>query len=61
MIPGRSKQKTDRKSGESDMLSDIENHDIMLEGNDLEREESEYSNFGSRPDSPCYDTSESEY
>ena len=38
------------------MLSDIENLDIMLGGNNIERLESESSNFGRRPDSPCYDT-----
>ena len=39
------------------MLSDIENFDIMLWGDNSEREESESSNFGRRPYSPCYDTS----
>ena len=39
------------------MLSDIENLDVMLGGNNLEREEKESSNFGRRPDSPCYDSS----
>ena len=40
------------------MLSDIENLDIMLWGNNLEREreESESGNFGRKPDSPCYNT-----
>ena len=38
------------------MLSDIENLDIMLSGNHLEREESENTNFGRRPESPRYDT-----
>ena len=36
------------------MLSDIENLDIMLGGNNLEREEGESSNSGRRPDSSCY-------
>ena len=39
------------------MLSDLENLDIMLGGNNLEKEESESFNFGRRPDSPCYGTS----
>ena len=57
-MPTTRKQKRKaRKSREADMLSDIENLDIMLGGNNLVREESESSNFGRRPDSPCYDTS----
>ena len=37
------------------MLSDIENLDIMLgAGNDLEREESEFSNYVRRPQNPGY-------
>ena len=51
------KQTKTRKSSNSDMLSDIENLDIALREINLEREESESSNFGRRPDSPCYDTS----
>ena len=52
------KQKKARKPRESDMLSDIENLDILLAGiTETEREESEPSNFGTRPDSPCYDAS----
>ena len=39
------------------MLSDIENIDIMLGGNNLVREESESNNSGRKPDGPCYDTS----
>ena len=39
------------------MLSDIENIDIVLGGNNLVREESESNNSGRKPDSPCYDTS----
>ena len=36
------------------MLSDIENFDVMLRGNSLDREESISSNLGTRPKSPCY-------
>ena len=36
------------------MLSDIENLDIMLVGNNIEREESESSNLGRRLESPSY-------
>ena len=57
-MPITRKQKKVRKSRETDFLSDIENLDIMLGGNDLEREESESSNFDRMPDSPCYDNSE---
>ena len=39
------------------MLSDIGNLDVMLGGNNLAREETESSNFGRRPDCPCYATS----
>ena len=38
------KEKKARKSRGAEMLSDIENLDIMLRGNQLEREESEYDN-----------------
>ena len=37
------------------MLSNIENLDIMLVGNSLDREESVYSNIGRRPESPSYE------
>ena len=43
-----------RKSREADMLSDIENLDIMLGSNHLEREGSEISNSVRRPESPSY-------
>ena len=56
-MPATRKPKKARKSREKDMLSDIENLDIMLGGKNREREESESSNFGRRPDSPCYNTS----
>ena len=55
-MPTTRKQKKARKSREADMLSDIENFDVMLGGNHLEREESEISNHGRRPESPSYDT-----
>ena len=51
-MPTTRKQKKARKSREAEMLPDIEDLDIMLEGNHLEREESENSNSGRRPDSP---------
>ena len=38
-MPTTRKQKKARKSREQDMLSDIENLDIMLGGNSLDREE----------------------
>ena len=50
-MPTTRKQKKARKSRETDMLSDIENLDIMVRGNNFEREESESSNFGRRPNS----------
>ena len=53
-MPTSRKQKKARKSREQEMLSDIENLDIMLGGNNLEREESESSNFGRKPESPSY-------
>ena len=46
-----------RKSRSTDLLSDIENLDIMIGGSNLERDESDSSNFGRRLDSPSYDTS----
>ena len=56
-MPTTRNQKKARKSTETDMWSDIENLYVMLGGNYLEREETETSNFGRRPDSPCYDSS----
>ena len=47
-MPTTRKQKNVRKSRGAEMLSDIENLDIMLEGNRLEREESEYGGFNRR-------------
>ena len=55
-MPTTRKQKKARKSREAEMLSNIENLDIMLSGNPLEREESEESNFGRMPENPSYDT-----
>ena len=49
-----SKKSQARKSRETDMLSDIENMDIMLGSNHFEREESEHSNSVPRPESPSY-------
>ena len=56
-MPTTRKQKKARKSREPDMLSDIENFDIMLAGSNTQREKFESSNFGRRTDSPCSDTS----
>ena len=53
-MPTARKQKKARKSREVYMLSDIENLDVMLSGNYLERDESEISNYGRRPESPSY-------
>ena len=47
------KQKREvRKSREADMLSDIENMDILLGTNHFERDESELSKSVGRPESP---------
>ena len=54
-MPSKRKQKSKaRKSKEGDMLYYIENLYIMLGSNRLEREECEFSNFVSRPESPSY-------
>ena len=50
------KQKKARNPREAEMLSDIENLDVMLGGNLLKREESEIRIYGRRPESPSYDT-----
>ena len=55
-MPTTRKQKSARKSREVDMLSDIENLNVMLGGNHPERDKSERSNYGRRPESPSYDT-----
>ena len=55
-MPTTRKQKNARKSREVDMLPDIENLDVMLDGNRLERDESEISNHGKRPESASYNT-----
>ena len=53
-MPTTRKQKKARKSREVYMLSDIENLDVLLGGNYLERDESETSNYGRRPESHSY-------
>ena len=54
-MPTTRKQKSKaRKSREADMLSDIENLDILLGSNQLKREESDFSNPVRRPESPSY-------
>ena len=55
-MPTTRKQKKARKSREVDMLSDIGNLDVMFCGNHLERDESETSNCGRRPESLSYGT-----
>ena len=57
-MPYTRKQRKARKSRGAEMLPDIENLDIMLGGNHLEREESEYENFSRRSTSPNLNTHE---
>ena len=52
------KQRKARKSRGAEMVSDIENLDIMLGGNHLEREESKYDNSSRRSKSPNFNTHE---
>ena len=58
MLTTRNQKSTVRKSTEadmlSDMLSDIENMDILLGSNHFEREDSEVSSSVRRPKHPCY-------
>ena len=54
-MPTTRKQKSKaRNSREADMLSDIQNIDIMLGSNHLAIEESEFTNSVRRPESPRY-------
>ena len=55
LMPTTRKQKKARKSRVK-MLSDIENLDVILGGNHLERDESETSNYCKSPESPSYGT-----
>ena len=55
-MPTTRKQKKVRKSREQDMLPDIDNLDIMLGGNSLDREERISSNLGRKPENPSYGT-----
>ena len=57
-MPSTRKQEKARKSRVTEMLSDIENLDIMLRGNHLEREGSEFSGSIRRPDSPNFNAPE---
>ena len=57
-MPITRKQKKARKSRGVEMLSDIENLDIMLGNNHLKRGESEFSGSIRRPDSPNYNALE---
>ena len=49
LMPTTRKQKKARKSRGTEMLSDIENLDIMLGGNNPEWEKSEFCNSVRRP------------
>ena len=63
-MPTTRKQKKARKSREAEMLSDIENLDIMLGGNHFdrnERNESVNSNQAGRPESLFGDENENEF
>ena len=53
-----SKQKKERENRGREMLSDVENLDIMLGGNHFERKESEDSNLARRPESVSCNVSE---
>ena len=48
----RNQKREVRESRDADMLSSIENMDIMLGTNHFERDESELSNSVRRPESP---------
>ena len=52
------KQKKARKSRGVEILSDIENLDLMLGDNQIKRGESEFSDSNRRPDSPNYNALE---
>ena len=56
LTPIARKQKKARKPREAKMLSDIKNLHIMLGGNRLEREESEYDNSSRRSNIPNLNT-----
>ena len=58
LMPTTRKQKKARKSRGAEKLSDIENLDVMLGGNHLEREKSEHSDSSRRPDSPSVNAHE---
>ena len=55
-MPTTRKQKKSRKSRGKGMLSDIEDRDIMLGGDNPERAQSEFSNSVRRPESPSHTT-----
>ena len=57
-MPTTRKQKKTRKSRGLEMLSDIENLDILLGGDHFEREESEDRNLARRPESVNCNASE---
>ena len=57
-MPTTRKQNKVRKSRGAEMLSHVENLDIMLGGNHQEREECEFSDSIRRPDSPNYNAPE---
>ena len=51
----RKRKSKTRKSREAERLSDLENMDIMLGSNHLERKDSKFGSFTRRPESPTYD------
>ena len=60
LMPTSRKQKKARKSRGAEMLSDIENLDIILGGNHLEREGSEFSDSIRKHDSPNFNAPEND-
>ena len=55
-MPTTRKQKSKaRKSEEAEMLSDLENIDIRLGRNHIQRQDNEFGNLARRPESPTYD------
>ena len=54
MSTTRKQKNKARKSRDADMLSDIDNMDVMLRSNHFEQEESELSNSVRSPERPSY-------
>ena len=55
MLTTRKHKSQTRKSREAEMLSDLENMDIMLGSNHFERKDSEFGNSARRLECPNYD------